>query len=145
MFGGPEHRSSPTPSVTSDLLTTGSNTFSGAMLTSTESEHVGTNKGDYSTRIEEHRERSQNEGTMAFFCLHTVLKPSRITFCGLDSFRVFPLFLLVSLLGCVTIQPSREATSLLKCFGKESHGSVWFEGRQPKLDGLSVDLRWKNM
>ena len=37
------------------------------MLTSTESEHVGTNKGDYSTRIEEHRERSQNEGTMAFF------------------------------------------------------------------------------
>ena len=63
MFGGPEHRSSPTPSVTSDLLTTGSNTFSGAMLTSTESEHVGTNKGDYSTRIEEHRERSQNEGT----------------------------------------------------------------------------------
>ena len=45
MFGGPEHRSSPTPSVTLDLLTTGSNTFSGAMLTSTESEHVGTNGG----------------------------------------------------------------------------------------------------
>lgn len=149
MFGGagPEHRSSPTPSVTcfGFAFNHGIQCEVGRCPRDQRVLYTAQSRNHEPTRViiqpGSSNVKGHFEGTMDFFLFAYRPETFKNYLCGLDSVRVFPLFLLVSLLGCFTIQPSREATSLLKCFGKESHGSVWFEGR-PKLDGLSVDLRW---